>query len=212
MEAANAQPTNAAPTSGEVRLTLRQRIVDGDLGGYVLIAPAIILLAVLTVWPLIFSVGISLTNYNGLVKGPLEFVGLDNYAQALNDPFFTGSLVTTAKLAIVALPLQLILGYVCARILQEASGMVASHLFRTLFIIPTMMSSLTIALFFRYSLDPVIGVGNEVLRFLRLPPLLFFADRDQALVTLMFVYLWQWVPFTALLVLAGLLGIPRQSL
>ncbi len=210
MEAANAQPTNAAPTSGEVRLTLRQRIVDGDLGGYVLIAPAIILLAVLTVWPLIFSVGISLTNYNGLVKGPLEFVGLDNYAQALNDPFFTGSLVTTAKLAIVALPLQLILGYVCARILQEASGMVASHLFRTLFIIPTMMSSLTIALFFRYSLDPVIGVGNEVLRFLRLPPLLFFADRDQALVTLMFVYLWQWVPFTALLVLAGLLGIPRQ--
>ena len=62
MRAANAQPTSAAPVPGETRLTLRQRIVDGNLGGYVLIAPALILLAVLTVWPLIFSVGISLTN------------------------------------------------------------------------------------------------------------------------------------------------------
>ena len=53
-------------------------------------------------------------------------------------------------------------------------------------------------------------MGNEVLRFLRLPPLLFFADRDQALYTVMAVYLWQWVPFTTLLVLAGLLSIPRH--
>lgn len=210
MQAANAQPASAAPAPGEVQQTLRQRILDGDLGGYVLIAPAIILLALLTVWPLIFSVGISLTNYNGLVKAPLEFVGLDNYVRAFNDPFFIGSLVTTAKVALVALPLQVILAYVCARILQEAQGMIGSHLFRTLFIIPTMMSSLTIALFFRYSLDPVIGVGNEVLRFFRLPPLLFFADGQQALMTLIAVYLWQWVPFTSLLVLAGLLGIPRH--
>jgi multiple sugar transport system permease protein len=110
----------------------------------------------------------------------------------------------------VALPLQLILAYVCARILQAATGMLGSHLFRTLFIVPTMMSSLTIALFFRYSLDPVVGVANEVLRFFRLPTLLYFADPDQAILTLIGVYLWQWVPFTALLVMAGLLGIPRH--
>lgn len=207
---ANTQPTSKTPPPGEEAQSLRSRIVDGNLGGYILIAPAIILLALLTIWPLIFSVGISLTNYNGLVKGPLEFIGLDNYVRALTDPFFTGSVATTAKLAIVALPLQIILAYACARILQAAQGMVGSHLFRTLFIIPTMMSSLTIALFFRYSLDPVIGVGNQVLRFFRLPPLLFFADRDQAVYTLIGVYLWQWVPFTALLLLAGLLGIPRH--
>ena len=88
--------------------------------------------------------------------------------------------------------------------------MFGSHLFRTLFIVPTMMSSLTIALFFRYSLDPMIGVGNEVLRFVGLPPLLFFADTQQALLTLIAIYLWQWVPFTALLLLAGLLDIPRH--
>ncbi|CAN5488182.1 sugar ABC transporter permease [soil metagenome] len=210
MRTANATTTSAAPRSREARLSLRQRIVDGDLGGYVLIAPAIILLAALTVWPLVFSLGISFTNYTGLGRAPLEFIGLNNYVRALNDSFFTGSVLTTAKLAVVALPLQMILAYGCARILQAATGMIGSNLFRTLFIVPTMMSSLTIALFFRYSLDATIGVGNEVLRFLRLPPLLFFADRDQALFTVMAVYLWQWVPFTTLLVLAGLLGIPRH--
>jgi multiple sugar transport system permease protein len=192
------------------RPSLRSRIIDGDLGGYLLIAPAIVLLAFLTVWPLIFSVGISLTNYNGLAKAPLEFVGLDNYVTILEDPFFTGSLLTTLKLAAVALPLQIILAYVAARILLASQGMVGSHLFRTLFIVPTMMSSLTIALFFRYALQPSVGVANAILKVLGLPPLLFFTDITQAPVTVVAIYLWQWVPFTALLLLAGLLDIPRH--
>jgi multiple sugar transport system permease protein len=211
MQATKAEPPTASPSPSEPgRPTLRERVLDGSLGGYLLIAPAIVLLAVLTVWPLIFSVGVSLTNYNGLVKAPLEFVGLDNYVRALRDPFFTGSVLTTLKFGLIALPLQIVLAYACARILQAATGMIGSHLLRTLFIIPTMMSSLTVALFFRYSLDPVVGVGNEVLKFFRLPPLLFFGSPDQALFTLIGVYLWQWVPFTALLLLAGLLGIPRH--
>jgi multiple sugar transport system permease protein len=207
----NAKPTNGASTApGWGKLTLRERIADGRLGGYLLLAPAIIVLAGLTVWPLLFSVGISLTNQNGVHRPPLEFVGLDNYVRVLNSAFFTESVVTTFKIGIIAIPLQIILGYLCARVLQAASGMIGSGLFRTLFIIPTMMSSLTIALFFRYSLDASIGVGNAVLKVVGLPTLLFFADRTQAPLTLIAVYLWQWVPFTALLVLAGLLGIPRH--
>jgi multiple sugar transport system permease protein len=205
-----AKPTSGVPAAGAAQLSLRQRIFDGDLGGYVLIAPALIVLALLTVWPLIFSVGISLTNYNGMQKPPLEFVGLDNYARAVNDPFFIGSVVTTAKIAIVALPLQIILAYLCARILLAAQGMVGSGLFRTLFIVPTMMSSLTIALFFVYCLDPAIGVADQILKLLGLPKLLFFADPSQAPITIAALFLWQWVPFTALLLLAGLMGIPRQ--
>jgi len=205
-----ANPTNTSPAPGEVQLSVRQRIADGQLGGFLLLAPAIIVLAALTVWPLIFSLGISLTNQNGPQRPPLEFVGLDNYVRVLNSAFFVDSVVTTFKIGLVAIPLQIILGYLCARILQAASGMIASGLFRTLFIIPTMMSSLTIALFFRYSLDPAIGVGNALLKAAGLPTLLFFADRTQAPMTLIAVYLWQWVPFTALLMLAGLLGIPRQ--
>jgi len=196
--------------SGDLRPTLRERILDGQLGGYLLLAPAVIVLAALTIWPLIFSVGISLTNQTGVQRPELEFVGLDNYVRALNSAFFTGSVVTTLKIGIVAVPVQIILGYLCARILQAASGMIGSSLFRTLFIIPTMMSSLTIALFFRYSLDSAIGVGNAILKVLGLPTLLFFADRTQAPLTIIAVYLWQWVPFTALLVLAGLFGIPRH--
>lgn len=203
---------SVTPGTAETRLSLRQRIMDGNLGGYVLIAPAVILLALLTVWPLIFSVGISLTNYNGLAKDrqALEFVGLANYSRALNDPFFLNSLLTTFKIAVVALPLQIVLGYACARILQAAQGMFGSHLLRTVFIVPTMMSALTIALFFRYALNPSVGVANAILKALGLPTLLFLADTIQAPLTITAIYLWQWVPFTALLLLAGLLDIPRH--
>jgi multiple sugar transport system permease protein len=73
-----------------------------------------------------------------------------------------------------------------------------------------MMSSLTIALFFRYALHPSVGVANAILKVLGLPPLLYFTDVTQAPLTVMTIYLWQWVPFTTLLLLAGLLDIPRH--
>jgi len=190
--------------------SLRARITDGNLGGYVLIAPAMIVLAVLTIWPLIFSVGISLTDYHGGASRPTEFVGLKNYVTVLTDPFFQAGLFNTARIFVIAIPLQLILGYICARIFQAATGMIGSRLFRTLFIVPTMMSAIAIALFFRYILDPVIGVGNQVTHFLNLPPLLFFASPQQAFWSLIGAYLWEWVPFTTMLLMAGLLTIPHE--
>lgn len=193
------------------KLGLRARITDGDLGGYVLIAPAMIVLAALTIWPLIFSVGVSFTNYHGGgAATDVRFVGLENYGTVLADPFFQAGVFNTAKIFLIAIPLQLILGYACARIFLAATGMIGSRLFRTLFIVPTMMSAIAIALFFRYILDPVIGVGNQLLDIVNLPPLLFYADPQQAFWSVIGVYLWEWVPFTSMLLMAGLLTIPRE--
>ncbi|MDQ3870979.1 MAG: hypothetical protein M3301_05095, partial [Chloroflexota bacterium] len=69
--------------------SLRSQISDGNLGGYVLLAPAILVLLLLTIWPLIFSVAISFTDLKGGAGAETHLVGLANYRQVLADPLFT---------------------------------------------------------------------------------------------------------------------------
>lgn len=102
-----------------------------------------------------------------------------------------------------------IIGYVCARILQAAQGMPGARILRTCFIIPTMMTSLAVALFWGYILDPLIGVANWLLSLVHVAPQPWFTAPGSAFFTLTGVYLWQWAPFTSILLLAGLLNIPQ---
>jgi len=199
----------AAPVVTPTRPSLKTRVMDGELGGYVLLAPAVIILFLLTIWPLLYSIGISLTNFQLGQVGPVNFVGLTNFGTLIGDSIFTGSLLTTAEVLIVAIPLQLILGYVFARILRGAHGLPGARLLRTIYIIPTMMTGLAVALFWSYILDPTIGVANSLLSPFNIQPT-WFASPDMALFTLIGVYLWQWTPFTTILLLSGLLSIPEQ--
>ena len=196
-------------TVGE-RPTLRARVLDGELGGYVLLAPAVLILLALTVWPLLYSIGISFTNYELTASKAVEFVGLANFRRLVNDPLFVGSLWTTAKYLLIIVPAQLVLGYVCARILVAAHGMIVSRFLRTCFIVPTMLTSLAVGLFWSYILNPLFGVANYVLQFVHVEPQPWFTSPTSAFLTVAGVYLWQWVPFTALILMAGLLSIPRQ--
>ena len=105
--------------AGPVRtLSLRERITDGELGGFLLLAPAMLVLLALTVWPLLYSVGVSFTDLKLGETGPVHMVGAANYLHLLHDGTFLGSLLVTAKLLIIAVPLQLVLGYLCAAVLS----------------------------------------------------------------------------------------------
>lgn len=183
--------------------------MDGELGGYLLLAPAVIILFLLTIWPLLYSIGISLTDYHLGQVARINFVGLTNFAHLVTDSIFTGSLLTTAELLALAIPLQLILGYIFARILRAAHGLPGARLLRTIYIIPTMMTGLAVGLFWSYILDPLVGVANSLLSPFNIQPT-WFASPDMALFTLTGVYLWQWVPFTTILLLSGLLSIPQN--
>jgi multiple sugar transport system permease protein len=196
--------------TSEERPTLRSRVLDGELGGYLLLAPAFLFLLLLAIWPLVYSIGISFTNYEIAVSRPLEWVGLANYRRLFNDPIFLGSLWTTAKFLLVIIPAQLILGYFCARILVAAYGMAGSRFLRTCFIVPTMITSLAVGLFWNYMLNPLLGIVDYILVQLNLPSQPWLTSPTSAFFTVAAIFLWQWVPFTALLLMAGLLAIPPQ--
>ena len=185
------------------------RVTNGQLGGLILLLPAVIVILLLTVWPLIFNVAISFTDFQGGRSSDVNFVGLDNYIKMVQDPLFVGSLGTTASLVIIAVPLQLALAYVAARILVRTHAMFGTRILRTLYLLPTMMTALAVALFWRYILDVQIGIVNYILDTVGLPTSLFLSDPTTAFICIVFMYLWQWIPFAAMLLMAGLLGIPE---
>lgn len=194
----------------EERPTLASRVLDGGLGGYVLLAPALLVLLLLAIWPLVYSLGISFTNFELASTTALNWVGLANYRRLVDDPIFVGSLWITAKYLLLIIPAQLVLGYVCARILVAAHGMIGSRFLRTCFIVPTMITSLAVGLFWNYILNPLIGVADYVLGQLGISSQPFLTSPTSAFFTVAGMYLWQWVPFTAVLLMAGLLSIPQQ--
>lgn len=184
-----------------------RRITDGELGGYVLLAPAMLVLLSLTVYPLVYSIYISFTNYHLGSTTPLQFIGVQNYVRMATDSLFLGSLLTTAEFLVVAVPLQLVLAYGCAAVFRAARFAPFSRVFRTIFILPTMITPLCIGLFWGYILDPLTGIANWGLATLHLPTPQWLSSPETALPTLIAIYLWEWTPFTTILFLAGLLSI-----
>ncbi|MBD5654729.1 MAG: sugar ABC transporter permease, partial [Candidatus Eremiobacteraeota bacterium] len=177
------------------RAPLKSRIANGDLGGYMLLAPAMILLLSLTLYPLLYSIYISLTDYHLGSDAPTHFIGVENYMRMATDSLFLGSLGTSATFLVVAVPLQLILGYICAAIFRAASNAPFSRILRTIFILPTMITPLCIGLFWGYILDPLTGIMNYLLSSLHLPVAQWLSSTQTALPTLIAIYLWEWTPF-----------------
>jgi multiple sugar transport system permease protein len=204
--------TQISPTRAGApgRQSLKTRILDGELGGYLLLAPAVVVMLALTIWPLLFSVGISLTDYHLGSTATTHFIGFRNYSDIFNDSIFLGSLSITGQFLLLGVPLQLVLGYICARILVAAHVLPGARILRTIFIIPTMMTPLAVALFWGFILDPMLGVGNWLLSLVHVPGQPWLASPNLVVFTLTGLYLWQWVPFTAVLLMAGLMTIPQS--
>ena len=188
-------------------MSLRQRIVDTNLGGYVLLAPAMCVLLALTLYPLIYSIYISLTDYHLGSADPIHFIGASNYSRLFTDSLFVGSLWTTAKILLIAVPLQLVLGYLCAAIFRAAQDAPFARILRTIFILPTMITPLCIGLFWGYILDPLTGIMNWLLTAVHLPAPQWLSSTATALPSLVAIYLWEWTPFTTILFMAGLLSV-----
>ncbi|MCL6445231.1 MAG: sugar ABC transporter permease [Alicyclobacillus sp.] len=179
--------------------------------GQWLVAPLIVFLFAMTVFPTIYCLWISLTNLQMGTSGTGQFVGLENYAEDLfHSSLFLNSLLLSGVFVIVALPCQFILGYFVARVFYAVHDMRGVILFRTLYLLPVMITSLSVGLFWDYILDPMVGVMNSLLSIFHLPPQSWLANPNAALPTIIGIYLWQWTPFTSMLLLAGMLGIPED--
>lgn len=156
--------------------------------GLIMISPWIIGVVCFTVIPLFVALIMSLTNYSFLSKP--QFVGLDNYITMLtDDPLIWKSLGITFAYAIIAVPLQLIFGFLLANLLnQKLRGIV---FFRTVFYIPCLIVVVSSTLLWRQMLDTDFGVINYILGLFHIDKVSWLAQTSTIIASTVFISLWQ---------------------
>jgi len=177
------------------------------LAGWRLAGPAVALLAMLILLPTIGVVALSLTDFE-LGYDSIQFVGLDNYLELLEDRTFLISLGNTLTYTVIVTPLSVLLGLGAALLIEsEVRG---RALFRTIYFLPVVSLLVAMATVWQYLLHPTIGPVNAILRLIGIDGPNWLGGSDTVLMSLALIGVWQAVGFNMVLFLAGLTAIPRE--
>jgi multiple sugar transport system permease protein len=175
---------------------------------YYLILPVMVVLVLVNVYPLIYSLSISLTNFN--LANPLKkaFIGFQNYIQLFKDPFFYNASFNTAKFVILSIVVEFILGFLVSLLLYYLRNL--GRIFLTIFLLPMMLTPIIVGLMWRFMMNFDVGLVQYCISLLGLPRFPFLANRSTALLMVIFVDVWQWTPFIILLIYSSMQGIPLE--
>ena len=174
-------------------------------------SPSLVLIALIIVFPLVYSFYLSLQNFDLSVGADYEYVGAKNYVEALTrDPRFLGSVWTTAVLIAPSLALELLLGLGIALLLSRAVR--GRPIITALLAIPAMVSPVMAAMAWRMMFGVKFGAINNLGRQLGLLDVYFdwFASPALAIMSVVLVEVWHNTPFMMLVLLAGIQSIPQE--
>jgi multiple sugar transport system permease protein len=169
------------------------------------IIPTIAFLIIFNVFPLIYSLGYSFTDFRASVNEPANFVGLRNYRELLSDPTVWRKFTVTAKYVIVSVSGQVVVGFGLAMLLNRKFPL--KGFVTTLLLLPMMMSMAVVGLFWKLIYDPSWGPLNYVLG---LGSFEWLSNPRVALYAVAITDIWMWAPFVMLLSLAGLSAVPQH--
>ena len=179
--------------------------------GIGMLTPTLIVLLVMTAYPLIFTFVYSFTDYNLLrsLKNGSHFIALQNYTKLLSDPYFQQSILNTVKFTILAVIFEMFIGLVMALFVNSLKR--GQKTMRTLLLLPYLLPTVTVALSWRMMLSPNYGIVNQVLQALHLPVYNWFSDIHTAFGMLVLIDVWQSAPFVFLLLYAALQSVPQSQ-
>ena len=171
-----------------------------------LIAPALVVLLSLSIYPLIYSITISLQSQttDGISWG------VANFTRLLSDRFFLIAMAHTFVYAAAALTLEFFIGLILALLLN--SRIRGRSFFRATLLVPMMLPTVVVGVVWRLMLNPNFGAVNGTLKQfgLNTENLTWTASPRLALLSVIAVDVWQWTPFVFLVLLAGLQAIPQE--
>jgi len=177
--------------------------------GWAFSTPALIAGLIVTIYPLVYLVASSVSR-STLGRPFQEFVGGDNFAQAFGDSTVTDALVRTTVFAITTAVFQVALGLVIALLMRQLTR--GQHVIRTLILLPLLTPPVMAAVVWKLILAPNGGLLNAVLMQLGIvnEPVSLLGSPVWAIVMVGLADSWQWTPFVALIVYAGLLALPQS--
>ncbi|XWN30226.1 MAG: sugar ABC transporter permease [Devosia sp.] len=177
---------------------------------FAFIAPAVIALALIGIVPLLYAVWTSLHNFNLTKLRNVKFIGLENYGTVLTDGVFWEAMGRTFTLLSIALPLQIALGLGIALLLHQPGLSFLRTLTRLSLVLPMATTYAVVGLLGQVMFNLKYGVVNQLIGFLGADPVNWIGDPTNAFITVVFWDVWQWTPFVALVLLAGLTTVPGE--
>lgn len=173
-----------------------------------LVAPAFLVLFLLTIYPFVYMVWISLHKWPILPTLPRIFLGAGNYGYIFGDAEFWNSVGVTSLYMLLSVGLQLALGLLLAVLIDPRYRVL--QWFRLPFMIPVFVSPVVVGLIWKFMLGYDLGIVNHLLRLAGFEGVNWLGDRTNALLSVVLVDVWQWTPFTFLILHAGLMSLPRE--
>lgn len=169
------------------------------------LAPAVVLLVVLTIYPVFNLAGLSLSSVEWSGGQPdISFIGLKNFRELFTgEPVYWAGVKNTIIFAIFAVGIQMIIGFSMALAVRRSSG-VGRGLLTAIFLLPIVIPPIVIGAMWRLMLGRDFGIVNAVLGVFGLGPVDFLGDQRFALASVIGVDIWHWTPFVFLLLLTGL--------
>ena len=175
--------------------------------GGLLVAPAIALLFVMNIFPLMWSFGLSFFSFRANRIAPPTFVGLNNYETVLADPVVWNRLQVTALAVVLTVTLQMVFGFLLAMLFEKQFP--GRRFLLILVLTPMMLSFVAVGALSRYYHEPTFGLLSQAVRAFTGEPLVLLETPVGALAGVVFADAWMWSPFVMLLVLAGLVSVPK---
>lgn len=194
------------------RLQPRRRSVfreERRLGGAML-APSLAVIALVAAYPICYAVWLSLNEYSVITPGLSRFVGIDNYLDALGSAQFWEAMETTVLFTVISVGLELAIGLGMALVMHQAFR--GRALLRAVVLVPWAILTVVTAITWRTIFEPELGFVNTALNALSLPggDVVWLGEEGYALAVMILADVWKTAPFMALLILAGLQGIPDE--
>ncbi len=174
---------------------------------YLFIMPAMIILLGLIIYPLIFSLSKSLTDFMLGMPGE-QFVGLKNYLTAITDQSFHNSLIFSIIFSISATSIELVLGFITALLLQRR--FIGKRIVTILLILPMMVTPVVVGIIWLLMFQPDFSVINGLLHMLGIKGPIWLQNKWTARFAVIVADIWQWTPFFTLVLLGALLSISTE--
>ncbi|WP_108249228.1 carbohydrate ABC transporter permease [Planctomonas deserti] len=172
--------------------------------GYALLAPSLFGVVAFLVLPIFVVLWLAFQDWDLL--GPLQFVGLDNFASVLTDAQFGRSLLVTLLFVLLVIPVQTGLGLFAASLLTR--GLPGSTVLRTIYVLPWICAPLALGVVWKWIFAPTDGALNALLGF----RVEWLSNPDLALPAVAAVTIWSQVGYVTLFFMAGLTSIPDMFL
>ncbi len=182
-------------------------LLDPKRRGALLVAPALIILFVMNIFPLLWSFGLSFFNYKASSPRVPSFRGLSNYERVLTDEKTWERFQTTAIIVGSSVLMQLIVGFLLALMFAKVFPM--RRIVLMLVLTPMMLSFVSVGVFYKLFYEPTFGIVSYVMNFFMSDRFVMLGSPAGAIAGIVIADAWMWSPFVMLLVLAGLVSVPK---